>query len=459
VGFHGRNEMERYKYLLDEKEVPARWYNIQADLPAPLPPVLHPITQRPLTPADMAPLYPFELIKQEGSHEQFIDIPEEVINVYKIWRPSPLYRARKLEKALDTPAHIYYKLEDVSPPGSHKINTAVPQAYYNRKEGIRRLTADTGAGQWGSALAFACNQFEIDLKVFMVKVSYLQKPYRRVMMESWGAKCVPSPSLDTDVGRQALAEDPDHPGSLALAISEALEEALHRPDTHTTIGSVLNFVLLHQTIIGLESLKQMEMAGEYPDIIIGCVGGGSNFSGLAFPFIRHNLEKGTSTRFIAVEPTSCPSLTKGLYAYDYGDIKGFAPIVKMYTLGHNYIPPPLHAGGLRYHGMAPIVSHLYKLGIIEAKAVNQLDTFDAGITFARTEGFISAPETNHAIRATIDEAITCRETGEKKVILFNHSGHGYFDMAAYDAYLSGQLRDYSYPDIDSNVALSCLPVR
>ena len=449
--------MERRKFILEEKDFPQSWYNIQADLPVPLPPLLHPGTKQLLGPADLAPLFAMELIKQEVSQERYIDIPEELQRAYRLWRPSPLYRAYDLEKALDTPAKIFYKFEDVSPAGSHKPNTALPQAYYNKKEGIRRLTTETGAGQWGSALSLACSQFGIELKVYMVKVSYNQKPYRRMMMETWGATCVPSPSPDTAVGRAVLAEDPNSNGSLGLAISEAVEDAFPREDTHYSLGSVLNHVLMHQTVIGQETLKQMEMAGEYPDIVIGCVGGGSNFGGLSLPFVRENLKNGKKTRIIAVEPTSCPSLTKGLYAYDYGDVAGVAPIAKMFTLGCKFMPPPVHAGGLRYHGMSPIVSHLHKLGLIEARAVNQLATFGAGITFARSEGFISAPETNHAIRVTIDEALKCRESGEKKVIVFGHSGHGHFDMASYDMYLSGKLSDYEYPEAKVKEALAGLP--
>lgn len=450
-------QMERFKYILNEKDLPTRWYNIQADLSEPLPPYLHPVTKQPMVPADLAPLFAMELIRQEVSQERYIDIPEEVQEAYKLWRPSPLYRAYNLEKTLDTPAKIYYKFEDVSPAGSHKPNSALPQAYYNKKEGIKRLTTETGAGQWGSALAFACSYFDLELKVYMVKVSYQQKPYRRVMMETWGAKCVPSPSPDTNIGRAALAENPDNPGSLGLAISEAAEDAFSREDTHYALGSVLNHVVMHQTVIGLETLAQMEMAGEYPDIVIGCVGGGSNFGGMVTPFVRNNLKMGKGTRFIAVEPSSCPSLTKGLYAYDYGDIAGVAPITKMFTLGHKFIPPPVHAGGLRYHGMSPIISHLYKLGLIEARTVNQLAAFEAGVTFARAEGFISAPETNHAIRVTIDEALKCRESGEKKVIVFNHSGHGHLDLAAYDTFLSGKLTDYEYPDEKVKESLASLP--
>ncbi|MDV2989263.1 MAG: TrpB-like pyridoxal phosphate-dependent enzyme [Dehalogenimonas sp.] len=449
--------MEHTKYLLTEKEMPTSWYNIQADLPKPLAPAIHPGTMQPLGPADLAPLFPMELIMQEVSQERYIDIPGEVIDIYKAWRPTTLYRARALEKALDTPAKIFYKYEGSSPAGSHKPNTAVPQAFYNKKEGIKRLTTETGAGQWGSSMAFACCQFDIELKVYMVKVSYQQKPYRRMMMETWGAQCVPSPSPDTNSGRAALAEDPNSPGSLGLAISEAVEDAAPRADSHYSLGSVLNHVLMHQTVIGLESLKQMEMAGEYPDVVIGCVGGGSNFGGMALPFVHQNLTAGKNTRIIAVEPSSCPTLTKGKFAFDYGDVAAMAPIVKMFTLGHKFMPPPVHAGGLRYHGMSPIISHLYDLGLIEAKAVLQLPTFEAGIQFARTEGFISAPETNHAIRATIDEALRCRESGEKKVILFSHSGHGHFDLAAYDAYLSGKLADYEYPEALVESALKDLP--
>jgi tryptophan synthase beta chain len=423
--------MDRTKYYLNEKDMPEQWYNVQADLPEPLPPYLHPGTKQPLGPADLAPLFPMELIKQEVSQERYIDIPEEVQQVYTLWRPTTLYRAYRLEKALDTPAKIYYKYEGSSPPGSHKPNTAVAQAYYNKKEGTKRITTETGAGQWGSSLAFACNLFDIECKVYMVKVSYNQKPYRRIMMQTWGATCVPSPSPDTKAGRDMLAKDPDCPGSLGLAISEAVEDAVMREDTHYSLGSVLNHVLMHQTIIGQEAMKQMEMAGDYPDIIIGCVGGGSNFGGMFLPWIKDKLSgKKKDLRIICVEPESCPTLTKGLYAYDYGDVAGMAPIAKMFTLGHTFMPPPVHAGGLRYHGMAPIVCHLHKLGFIEARAVPQLATFEAGVTFARSEGIISAPETNHAIRVTIDEALKCKQEGKSKVILLAHSGHGHFDMAA-----------------------------
>jgi len=446
------------KFLLDENDMPTQWYNIQADLPEPLPPVLHPGTGKPIGPADLAPLFPMELIKQEVSTERWIDIPEEVRDVYRMWRPTNLFRARRLEKALDTPAKIYYKYEGTSPPGSHKPNTAVAQAYYNMKEGIRRISTETGAGQWGSALSFAGACFGLEIKVYMVAISYHQKPYRRVMMETWGGKCVPSPSPDTKAGRAMLAKDPNCPGSLGLAISEAVEDAVSRDDTHYSLGSVLNHVLLHQTIIGLETKKQMEMAGDYPDIIVGCIGGGSNFAGMYLPFVKDKID-GTKKdlRVINVEPTSCPTVTKGLYAYDFGDEAGLTPLLKMYTLGHEFMPPPVHAGGLRYHGMAPIICHLHKLGLVEAQAVNQLVTFEAGLTFARTEGIISAPETDHAIRVMIDEALKCKESGEAKTILLAHSGHGHVDMAAYDAYLAGKLQDYAYPEAEIHAALDKLP--
>jgi tryptophan synthase beta chain len=450
--------MERTKFTLEEKQIPTRWYNIQPDLPKPLPPYLHPGTKQPLGPADLAPLFPMELIKQEVSQERYIDIPEEVQEIYRLWRPTTLYRAHRLEKFLGTPAKIFYKYEGSSPPGSHKPNTAVAQAYYNKKEGTKRITTETGAGQWGSSLAFACKLFDIECKVYMVKVSYNQKPYRRIMMETWGAKCVPSPSPDTKSGRDMLAKDPNCAGSLGLAISEAVEDAVSREDTHYSLGSVLNHVLMHQTVIGQEAMKQMEMAGFYPDILIGCVGGGSNFAGLSLPFIKDKISgKKKNLQVICVEPESCPSLTKGLYAFDYGDVAGMAPIAKMFTLGHTFMPPPVHAGGLRYHGMSPLVSHLHKLGIIEARAVPQVATFEAGVTFARTEGIISAPETNHAIRVTIDEALKCKQSGQSKVILFNHSGHGHFDMAAYESYLSGKLTDYAYPEDLVKEALKSLP--
>ncbi len=450
--------MERTQFILNEKDMPTSWYNILPDLPEPLPPVLHPGTGNPVTPDDLAPLFPMGLIMQEFSPEHYIEIPEEVQEIYRTWRPTILHRAHRLEKALDTPAKIFYKYEGTSQAGSHKPNTAVAQAYYNKKEGIKRIASETGAGQWGSSLAFSCALFGLELKVYMVKISYNQKPYRRIMMETWGANCVPSPSPDTKAGRDMLAKDPDCPGSLGLAISEAVEDAATREDTHYSLGSVLNHVLLHQTIIGQEAMKLMEMANVYPDIIVGCIGGGSNFAGMFLPFIKDKIEgRKPDLRIINVEPTSCPTLTKGLYAYDFGDVVGMTPLLKMHTLGHEFIPPAVHAGGLRYHGMAPIICHLHKLGLVEARAVPQVATFEAGVTFARTEGIISAPETNHAIRATIDEALKCKESGESKTILLAHSGHGHFDMAAYESYLSGKLTDYEYPEEKVKEALAHLP--
>lgn len=448
----------RTRFICDQEVKITSWYNVLTDLPEPLPPTLHPGTKKPLTPEDLAPLFPLELIKQEVSSERWIEIPEEIQEIYKLWRPTALYRAFRLEKALDTPAKIFYKYEGTSPPGSHKPNTAVAQAYYNKKEGIKRMTTETGAGQWGSALSFGGACFGLEVKVYMVAISYHQKPYRRVMMETWGAKCIPSPSQDTKAGRDMLAKDPDCPGSLGLAISEAVEEAVSRDDTHYSLGSVLNHVLLHQTVIGLETKTQMEMAETYPDIIVGCIGGGSNFAGLFLPFIKDKIE-GTrpDLKIIAVEPASCPTVTKGLYRYDFGDEAGLTPLLKMYTLGHGFIPPPVHAGGLRYHGMAPIICHLHKLGLLEARAVHQLPTFKAGVDFARAEGIISAPETNHAVKVVIDEALRCKETGEPKAILLAHSGHGHVDMAAYEAFLSGKLSDYEYPKQKIKEALSYLP--
>ncbi|MCD6567976.1 MAG: TrpB-like pyridoxal phosphate-dependent enzyme [Dehalococcoidia bacterium] len=449
---------ERTKFILDEKEIPTHWYNIQADLPEPLPPDLHPATGKPITPDDLAPLFPMELIKQEVSTERWIEIPEEVRDIYKLWRPTTLYRAHRLEKLLDTPAKIFYKYEGSSPPGSHKPNTAVAQAYYNKQEGVKRIATETGAGQWGSSLAFGCATFDMECKVYMVGISFQQKPYRRIMMETWGATCVPSPSPDTKVGRDMLAKWPDCPGSLGLAISEAVEDAVSRDDTHYALGSVLNHVLLHQSVIGLETKKTMEQAGVYPDIIVGCIGGGSNFAGMYLPFLKDKID-GTKPdlRIINVEPASCPTLTKGPYAYDFGDNAGLTPLLKMYTLGHNFIPPPIHAGGLRYHGMAPIICHVYKAGLVEAMAVPQLSTFAAGITFARTEGIISAPEPCHAIKVVIDEALKCKESGESKTILLAHSGHGHVDMASYDAYLHGKLQDYDLPDDLLQESLAALP--
>jgi len=449
--------MERTKFILDEKDMPTAWYNVQADLPEPLPPLRHPGTKEPtrLPP----PLFPEAINEQEFSTERWIEIPEEVQAIYHTWRPTILHRAHRLEKALDTPAKIFFKYEGTSQAGSHKPNTAVAQAYYNKKEGVKRIATETGAGQWGSALSMGCMFFGLELKVYMVKVSYQQKPYRRILMETWGAKCVPSPSPDTEIGRRILAEDPDSPGSLGIAISEAIEDAFAHDDTKYAIGSVVNHVLLHQTVNGLETKKlMMEQADAYPDIIVGCIGGGSNYAGVFLPFVKDKLD-GTKPdlRIINVEPASCPTVTKGVYAWDYGDVAGMAPIVLMYTLGHTFIPSPIHAGGLRYHGMAPIICHLHKLGFVEAVAVNQLATFEAGVTFARTEGIVSAPETNHAIRVTIDEALKCKESGESKTILLAHSGHGHFDMAAYDAYLSGKLTDYAYPEEKVKEALTHLP--
>lgn len=446
--------MEEYKILLGEEEIPTYWYNVLADLPFELPPLLDPVKGEPtrLPP----PLFPEVLNEQEFSKERYIEIPGEVREVYKLWRPTPLYRARRWEKALDTPAKIYYKWEGVSPPGSHKPNTAVAQAYYNKKEGVKRLTTETGAGQWGSALAFGCRLFGLECKVYMVKVSYHQKPYRRVLMETWGAEVVPSPSQDTESGKRILAQDPETSGSLGIAISEAVEDAGSREDTKYSLGSVLNHVLLHQTVVGLETRKQLEKAGDYPDILVGCVGGGSNFAGFFLPFLKEKLE-GKPLRMVCAESMACPSLTKGLYAYDYGDTAGVAPIAKMDTLGHTFVPAPIHAGGLRYHGMAPMISALYEEGLVEAVAFYQNSVFEAALNFAQAEGFVPAPESAHAIKAVMDEALKCREAGESKVIAFNFSGHGHFDLGAYDAYLAGQLEDYEYPDEKVKEALKYLP--
>jgi len=442
------------KYILAEKDMPTSWYNILPDLPKPLPPLLHPQTHEPtiLPP----PLFPAALNDQEFSKEHFIEIPEEVQEVYKMYRPTPLIRAYKLEKALGTPAQIFYKYEGVSPAGSHKLNTAIAQAYYNKKAGIKRLATETGAGQWGSALALACQYMGLECKVYMVKVSYNQKPYRRIMMETWGATVIPSPSTETNIGKQILAQDPNSPGSLGIAISEAVEDAFSRDDTCYSLGSVLNHVILHQSIIGLETEKQCEMAGVYPDILIVCVGGGSNFGGLAVPFVKDKM-KGKKIQIIAVEPSACPSMTKGPYAWDYGDVAGMAPIAKMFTLGHAFIPSPIHAGGLRYHGMSPLVSHLHKLELIEARAVDQKATFESAIKFARTEGIIPAPEPAHAIKVVIDEALKCKESGEKKVIVMGLSGHGHFDLGAYELFLAGKLEADAYSEDNVKKALSQLP--
>jgi len=437
--------MKDKKIVLPEKEIPKQWYNVQADLPNPLPPPLNPATGQPITPDMLAPVFPMNLIEQEVSSERWIDIPEQVLEKYLIWRPTPLHRAYSLEKFLGTPARIYFKNEGVSPPGSHKPNTAIAQAYYNKVFGIKRLATETGAGQWGSALAFACEQFGLECKVYMVRVSYNQKPYRRILMETWGAKCVPSPSPDTNAGRKFLAQNPEHPGSLGISISEAIEDAVTTKDTRYSLGSVLNHVLLHQTVIGLETHKQLAMIGEYPDIVIGCAGGGSNFSGFALPFVRDKIY-GKELKIIAAEPTSCPTMTKGPYIYDFGDTAETTPLIPMHSLGHGFVPPPIHAGGLRYHGMAPILSRLVVDGFVEARAYPQLETFAAGITFARTEGFVPAPETNHAIACVLEEAKKAKEEGKEKVIIMNWSGHGIIDLAAYDAYLSGKLEDFVLPD-------------
>ncbi|GIW18619.1 TrpB-like pyridoxal phosphate-dependent enzyme [Tepidiforma sp.] len=450
--------MATRKFLLTDDRLPTHWYNIAADLPTPPPPPLHPATHQPIGPEALAPLFPMELIKQEVSTERYIEIPEEVRRIYSIWRPSPLIRATFLEQALQTPAHIYYKYEGVSPSGSHKPNTAVAQAYYNKQEGVKRIATETGAGQWGSSLAFACQLFGIECKVYMVRVSYNQKPYRRSLMQVWGGTVVPSPSPDTEAGRKILAEDPENSGSLGIAISEAVEDAALREDTRYSLGSVLNHVLLHQTVIGQEAIAQMEMAGEYPDVVIGCAGGGSNAAGLIFPFMKDRLAGKTNTRFLAVEPASCPSLTKGEYRYDFGDTAGLTPLLKMYTLGHTFMPPGIHAGGLRYHAMAPLLCHLYDQGYIEARAYPQNPCFEAATLFARTEGIVPAPESSHAIRAAIDEAIQAREEGRSRVILFNLSGHGLLDLQAYDDYLAGKLIDDFYPEEKVREAMKDLPV-
>lgn len=449
--------METVKYLLNEDRIPTSWYNIAADLPTPPPAVLHPGTHQPIGPADLAPLFPMALIMQEVSTERAIEIPDEVRAIYQQWRPSPLYRARRLERALDTPAKIYYKYEGVSPAGSHKPNTAVPQAYYNKQEGVKRIVTETGAGQWGSSLAFAGALFGLEILVYMVKVSYNQKPYRRALMESYGARVVASPSTETACGRAILAEHPDSTGSLGIAISEAVEVAVQREDTKYALGSVLNHVLLHQTVVGLEALEQLEMAGDYPDILVGCTGGGSNFAGLTFPFIGAKLRGERDVRVIAVEPAACPSLTKGKYTYDFGDTAGMTPLVKMHTLGHTFVPSGFHAGGLRYHGMAPMVSHLLELGQIEATNVQQLETFAAGLTFARAEGILPAPEANHAVAGAINEALRCKEEGVSRTILFNLCGHGYLDLQAYTDFMAGKLKDFEYSSEEVAMALAGLP--
>jgi tryptophan synthase beta chain len=445
------------RILLDESEIPTHWYNVIADLPAPPPPPLHPGTHEPIGPDDLAPLFPMSLIEQEVTGERYVEIPADVRDVYSLWRPSPLYRAKRLERALGTPARIYYKYEGVSPAGSHKPNTAVPQAYYNAQAGVKRLTTETGAGQWGSALAFACAQYDLACEVWQVAASFSQKPYRASMIRAWGATIHSSPSDLTEAGRAILAEDPDSPGSLGIAISEAVEAAMADPDTKYALGSVLNHVLLHQTVIGEEALKQLAKVGETPDLIVGCTGGGSNFAGLAFPFLREKMAGAMSPSILAVEPSACPSLTKGEYRYDFGDVAGMTPLVKMHTLGHDFVPDPIHAGGLRYHGMSPLLSHIYELGMFEAEAIDQTTCFDAAVRFARAEGIIPAPEPTHALAAAIREAEACKETGEEKVILTALCGHGHFDMAAYDAYFRGELTDYDYPEEKIRQAMARVP--
>ena len=445
------------KYLLSEDRMPTSWYNLNADFPVPLPPPLHPGTLQPAGPDDLAPLFPMALIMQEMSPDRYIEIPEEVQDIYKLWRPTPLYRAHRWEKALDTPAKIYFKYEGVSPAGSHKPNTSVPQAYYNKKEGINKLTTETGAGQWGSALSLACQLFGMELLVYMVKISYQQKPYRRSMIHTWGAEVIPSPSDTTNAGRAFLAADPDSTGSLGMAISEAVEVAAMNDDTHYSLGSVLNHVMHHQTVIGQEAMEQIADAGDYPDIIIACAGGGSNFAGISFPFLGANIREGKKSRIIAVEPAACPSLTKGIYAYDFGDVAKLTPLLKMHTLGHDFVPAGIHAGGLRYHAMAPMVSHALNLGLIEAEAYTQNACFQAAVQFARTEGIIPAPESSHALASVVNAADQCKQSGEAKTILFNLSGHGHFDMAAYDNYLAGNLQDYAYPEEKVREAQAHLP--
>ncbi len=448
---------ERTKYILDESEMPTTWYNVVPDLPQPPPPPLHPGTHQPLGPDDLAPLFPMALIGQEVSGDRYIDIPGAVLDVYTMWRPTPLYRAHRLEKALDTPARIYFKYEGVSPAGSHKPNTAVPQAYYNAEEGIERITTETGAGQWGSALALACSIFGMGCEVWQVRASFDQKPYRRVMMETWGATVHPSPSELTEAGRKILADNPDSPGSLGIAISEAVEAAVSDPSAHYALGSVLNHVLMHQTVIGEEALAQLAAMGETPDLLVGCTGGGSNFAGLSFPFLREKLAGKMDPVIRCVEPAACPSFTKGVYRYDFGDTIGMAPLLKMHTLGHDFVPESIHAGGLRYHGMSPLLSHIYELGLIEAEAIGQVECFERGVEFARAEGIIPAPEPTHAIASAAREALRARETGEEKVILTALCGHGHFDMAAYDDFLHGRLRDFEYPEEKVHEAMERIP--
>ncbi len=447
-----------YKIYLSEKELPTRWYNILPDLPTPLKSPLNPQTKEPVGPADLGVIFPESLIMQEMSQENYIDIPEEVQEIYRSFRPSPLYRAHRLEKELDTPARIYYKYEGVTPSGSHKLNTAVPQAYYNKKAGIKRLTTETGAGQWGTALSIASAMFGLECFVYMVKISFQQKPYRKSLMQTYGANVIASPSNKTNSGRKVLEKDPDSLGSLGIAIGEAVEDAATNEDTNYSLGSVLNHVLLHQTIIGQEAKKQLEKVDEYPDIVIGCCGGGSNFGGIAFPFLRDRLKEGKKIKFLAVEPKACPTLTKGKFAYDYGDSARLAPITMMYTLGHGFVPPGIHAGGLRYHGESPIISQLYQDGFIEAEALFQNDIFDSAVKFARAEGILPAPESAHAIKSAIDQALKCRESGEEKTILFNLSGHGHFDLAAYEDYFKNKLEDVEYDEKMLEEGFKSLPV-
>ena len=448
--------MTQYAVYLEPEKIPQRWYNLQADLSVKLPPPLHPQTKQPVGPEDLAAIFPMELIKQEVSQERFVPIPDEVLDVYRLWRPTPLVRAKRLEEALETPARIYFKNESVSPPGSHKPNTAVPQAYFNKKEGIERLATETGAGQWGSALAFATNLFGLECTVYMVRVSYHQKPFRRSLIQTWNGTIYPSPSDRTQFGRTVLEQDPDSPGSLGIAISEALEDTVTHPGTKYSLGSVLNHVLLHQTIIGLEAEEQMKAVGESPDVVVGCVGGGSNFAGLSFPFVREKIA-GKEMKIIAVEPNASPSMTRGIYTYDFGDTAGMTPLLMMHTLGHDFIPPEIHAGGLRYHGMAPLVSLLAREKIIQVASIPQLESFEAGVLFARTQGIVPAPETNHAIAQVIREAKACKERGKEKVILFNFSGHGHFDLKSYDEFFAGNLQDYEYPEEKIRDAMSRLP--
>ncbi len=447
---------EHSKFLLADSQIPSAWVNVLPSLPEPLDPPLHPATREPLTPQDLLPIFPMELIEQEFSPQPLIDIPGEVMDIYRLWRATPLYRARRLEKALDTPAHIYYKYEGTSPAGSHKPNTAVAQAYYNKRAGIKRLATETGAGQWGSALSLACKMFGLECTVYMVRVSYDQKPYRRMMMHVWGGEVFASPSEHTHAGRAVLAQTPDSPGSLGIAISEAVEDAATHSDTNYALGSVLNHVMLHQTVIGQEAKLQMALAGEEPEVVIGCFGGGSNFGGLALPYVLDRLA-GKGPRIVAVEPAACPSLTKGRFAYDYGDTAKLTPLIKMYTLGHDFVPPGIHAGGLRYHGASPLLSHLLKLGQIEARSYTQVPVFDAALQFAQTEGILPAPESSHAIRAAVDEALAAREEGKPRTILFCLSGHGHFDLSSYENYLTGKLQDYEYPGQDVAKAMEGIP--